>query len=487
MLYLPRWLLAAGVLVSFLILRAIYRLVFHPLKSFPGPASRAISHIPHAQSILSGHLPGDLTSLHAKYGEAVRISPDMVSFIAPEAWTDIYGHGPNRNFPKWGMTRSHKTVDHLLSANNADHSRQRRTVNHAFSDKALRAQEGLVMRYIDQLTSALALQSIAEINVKNWLEYAAFDIVGDLAFGEPFGCLSNGAYDPWVGLLFPFIKALSLFGAARLFKPFTPFIIALLPKKDIKSRMQHIKLSAKKVHKRLAAGEQPHRSDFWTYILRNNDETGMSIEEMESNASLFITGGSETVATALCGIMYLLAKNPEAMQKLHEEITGGFTKQEDINMISVGGLKVLQATISEGMRIYPPVPAGLQRIVPKGGAIIAGYAVAEGTIVNVSQQPAYHLPSNFSHPERFAPERWLANAPSEYSNDRKEVFQPFSTGPRNCVGKNLAMAEMKLILARLIWQFDWQLADDKFALEKQKVFIMREKPDLNLRMKVRGK
>jgi cytochrome P450 len=107
------------------------------------------------------------------------------------------------------------------------------------------------------------------------------------------------------------------------------------------------------------------------------------------------------------------------------------------------------------------------------------------TIVNVSQQPAYHLSSNFAQPEKFAPERWLANAPPEFNNDKKAIFQPFSTGPRNCVGKNLALAEMKLILARLVWQFDWELADDKFALQKQKVFIMREKPDLNLRMQKR--
>lgn len=92
---------------------------------------------------------------------------------------------------------------------------------------------------------------------------------------------------------------------------------------------------------------------------------------------------------------------------------------------------------------------------------------------------------NFAHPERFTPERWLPNPPPEYSNDRKDAFQPFSIGPRNRVGKNLAMAEMKLILARLVWQFEWQLADDKFELDKQKVFIMREKPDLNLWMKLR--
>ncbi|KAF1946693.1 cytochrome P450 4F3 omega-hydroxylase [Clathrospora elynae] len=394
-------------LVLFFLLRAIYRLTFDPLRAFPGPASRAISHIPHARSILSGYLPHDLTSLHARYGGVVRIAPDMLSFTAAAAWTDISAHGASRRFQKWGMTRSHKGVDHILSA---DHS-----------------WSGTV------------------VNVKEWLKRTAFDIVGDLAFGEPFGCLSDGAYHPWVALLFLFIKALFLFGVARQFKPFTPLLIALMPKKSIKQRAQHIKVSAEKVHKRLAAGEQPHRSDFWMYIPRHNDEKGMSVQEMESNANIFITGGSESVATALCGIMYLLAKNPDAMRALYEEITGAYVTHEDINMISVGQLKVLQAIIYEGMRIYPPVPAGLQRSVPKGGAVVAGHLVPEGAIVNVAQQPAYHLPSNFAHPSVFAFKRWLPDAPAEFSHDRKDVFQSFSTGPRNCVGKNLALAEMKLV------------------------------------------
>ena len=53
------------------------------------------------------------------------------------------------------------------------------------------------------------------------------------------------------------------------------------------------------------------------------------------------------------------------------------------------------------------------------------------------------------------------------------------------MGKNLALAEMRLILARIVWRFDWELADDDFALEKQKVFIMREKPNLNLYLRRR--
>lgn len=50
------------------------------------------------------------------------------------------------------------------------------------------------------------------------------------------------------------------------------------------------------------------------------------------------------------------------------------------------------------------------------------------------------------------------------------------------MGKNLALAEMKLILAHLVWQFEWALVDNEFSLGEQKVFIMREKPDLNLRV-----
>ena len=315
----------------------------------------------------------------------MRIAPNMLSFTAPAAWADIYGHG--RHFPKWGMTRSHKTVDHLLSANDADHARQRRLVNHAFSDKALRAQEGVIMGYIDTMMNSLEARSNQLVNIKDWLEWTAFDIIGDLAFGEPFGCLSDAAYHPWVALMYPFIKALSFFGAARLFWPFTPLIIAIMPKKVIGQRQQHIKLSAEKVHRRLAAGEQPHRSDFWTYILRHNDEKGMKVEEMESNASLFITGGSETVATALCGAMYLLSKNPSVMQDLRKEVLEAFSKEEEINMVTVGPLKLLHAVIYEGMRIYPPVAAGLQRTAPKGGAVVAGRFVPEG----VSTYSLFHF------------------------------------------------------------------------------------------------
>lgn len=58
------------------------------------------------------------------------------------------------------------------------------------------------------------------------------------------------------------------------------------------------------------------------------------------------------------------------------------------------------------------------------------------------------------------PERWLAIAGSEFAEDDKAAFQPFSLGTRNCIGKNLAYAEMRLILAKLLYHFDLTLGDD---------------------------
>lgn len=69
--------------------------------------------------------------------------------------------------------------------------------------------------------------------------------------------------------------------------------------------------------------------------------------------------------------------------------------------------------------------------------------------------------SNFARPDDFVPERWLADAPAEFSNDVKQAFQPFSLGSRNCIGRNLAIAEMRLILAKILFNFDLELDEEK--------------------------
>ena len=79
-------------------------------------------------------------------------------------------------------------------ANDADHARQRRALSHAFSTKALLEQEYIVKAYIDVFSNKM--REFAErgemVDVVDWFAYTTFDIIGDMALGEPFGCLTNG-------------------------------------------------------------------------------------------------------------------------------------------------------------------------------------------------------------------------------------------------------------------------------------------------------
>lgn len=91
------------------------------------------------------------------------------------------------------------------------------------------------------------------------------------------------------------------------------------------------------------------------------------------------------------------------------------------------------ACIKETFRRYPPVPGSMPRVVPKGGATVAGHFVPEGTIVSVAQLPMYHSARNFSQPFSFQPERFLQ--PERFPDDKPGAIQPFGIGPRDCVGK----------------------------------------------------
>lgn len=91
------------------------------------------------------------------------------------------------------------------------------------------------------------------------------------------------------------------------------------------------------------------------------------------------------------------------------------------------------ACLKEGLRYYPPVAGEMPRIVPEGGAHIAGQFVPAGTTVGAAQYAMNHCSRNFKDSLRFRPERFLA--PDQFPDDHLDALQPFSNGPRNCLGK----------------------------------------------------
>lgn len=101
------------------------------------------------------------------------------------------------------------------------------------------------------------------------------------------------------------------------------------------------------------------------------------------------------------------------------------------------------------------------------------------------QSATYQSSANFTDPKSFIPERWLPEVPERYRNDRKDALQPFSVGPRNCIGKNLAYFEIRSILTRMMWHFDMELCEQSRAWTQQKAYLMWDKPPLWVKLRNR--
>ncbi|QBZ53332.1 hypothetical protein PoMZ_09009 [Pyricularia oryzae] len=205
----------------------------------------------------------------------------------------------------------------------------------------------------------------------------------------------------------------------------------------------------------------------------------MTLPELETTASALIMAGSETTATSLAGITFLLLTHPRTLEKLVDEVRSSFESSHDIDMVSVQNLRYMSAVINEGLLIYPPVPTGIPRRVGEGGGVFLDRFAPENTLVQVWHWAVFHSPQNFALPDSFIPERWLDQDP-RFANDKKDAFQPFSVGPRSCIGRNLALAEMRLILARIIWDFDLTLnQNSKDWLDNMETYILWQKNPLH--------
>jgi cytochrome P450 len=149
----------------------------------------------------------------------------------------------------------------------------------------------------------------------------------------------------------------------------------------------------------------------------------------------------------------LLMTHPRVLKKLTTEIRNTFQRADQITMTNVNSCNYLLAVIEESLRIYPPSPAAHPRFVPRGGMTIDGQFVPEGVAVGITTYAIMHSSLNFKDPEDFIPERWTGEV-AAFANDKREAAQAFSFGPRNCIGRNLAYVELKLVMARLLFHFD---------------------------------
>jgi cytochrome P450 len=350
----------------------------------------------------------------------------------------------------------------------------------AFSEKALRDAEPLINSNARKLCERLAEgvgckegEWSKGFNLQQWVAYYGYDFISDLAFGRSFELLDHEEHRfvPTV------LKSASQFLYYVGYLPFAVLVRPLMgtsvqdyfPGQSAKDSLRYTNLANDRLadrigweKKRKEGSHAVNRKDVFHYLLNSKDPvTGkeFTVEELQADTSLLIAAGSDGVTLAVCALLFYGLQRPNILEKLANEIREAFLAPEQIQTPRLNQLPYLHACIEESLRLAPPKPGSLPRIVLPGGTKIDGHYIPAGTTVGVSHYVIHRNADIFPEPNTFRPERWIAKDDdvAEKLAARKRAFCPFGIGPMNCIGKNMAYLAIKLALAHLFWHFEFTM------------------------------
>ncbi|KAI1108084.1 cytochrome P450 [Nemania sp. NC0429] len=486
------WYLLTAVAI-FTCVNLTYNIYFHPLAEYPGPIYLIISDIPLAVLSLLGTSQYYLKAAHEKYGNIVRISPGTLSYIQPQAWSDIYGYkkngGGRANLPKDPRFYNEMMLgkETITLASDDDAIPIRRSLNNAFAHRSLLEQEAMMQEHISKLMDQFEKQGAEgrPIDVRKWFTFSMFDINSDFVFGEDMGCVQSGVYHDWVKFVIDYFYAATLLHQCHKFWPLNRLLALLIPSSTRQMQINHNETSLRRVRARIASDTSRH--DFMHFFLSQAKKENLTEKIIEAQATVVILAGSETSSVAETAAIYHILRHPEVYHKLTAEIRGAFTSADSITLQEVlNRLPYLEAVIQETLRIHAPLANGFTRWVPdERGAMICGKHVPKGTVVTINHYCSNTSASNFLEPMSFIPNRWLGD--KKYADDKRSVVQPFSVGPRNCPGQQFALFNIKLMLTHLLWRFNLRLGEGTEGWAKnQRIYNGWIQPDLPVAMERRA-
>ncbi|CZR52440.1 uncharacterized protein PAC_02317 [Phialocephala subalpina] len=491
------------VLTTFFILvltKGLYNLFLHPLRTYPGPWYARISRFWYSYRFLRGTLSFDIKVLHDKYGDVVRVAPDELSYANGDAWETIYGRiiRPGSDKPSafkldpllYGNITA--SSDIAIDSDGSLHQDQKRGLIQAFSKKALSAYENkqlhLSLSFISRVACYISsrtittgtdprspVQNILDLNA--WFSSLALDLSAQIVLSQELGAMAL------LPELHPGIKALQkgdwgigFYMQIQRFVKIPDFATRGLPGLAAKYQiLDKLPFAREAVKKRLSAGVEDKKADrdMVSYILAEENVDKIGKTKIDLLSRFLILTAFETTSTLLSATIYYLLSSPYACKLACEEIRdrSRFPNLDSVTVSSTQNLPYLNACFQESMRLFPPIGNIVTRIVPTPSASILGKSVPGNTVVAVNQWATYRREENFKRPEGFCPSRWLGD--EKFRNDDKlDSVHPFGFGPKICPGKDLALINARLIIARLLWEFDMELDERSRNWEQQTVGIL---------------
>lgn len=197
----------------------------------------------------------------------------------------------------------------------------------------------------------------------------------------------------------------------------------------------------------------------------------------------------------MAAMLHYLSVTPKAYEQVIKEVRGKFDSVDEIcSGAKLNSCTYLRACIDEALRICPPTGSALWREILDGGATVDGQYVPAGCDVGVGIYALHHNSEYYPEPSVFKPERWISadqiGDNTSASQRSRMAYQPFSAGPRGCIGKGLALVELTLTMAYMLYTLDLrtpkaghELSQPAFRV-RDHISARKEGPTLQFRHRV---
>ncbi|KAI4860878.1 cytochrome P450 [Hypoxylon rubiginosum] len=463
------WVTAMIILLGNLI-RTRYR---GGLRQIPGPFVASFSNLWKIRAVWNKNMHRENVRIHEDYGPIVRIGPHHVSVADPQSMKIIYGvqnvFRKSAFYPLAEAIYQGRFLPTLFTTeSNEYHMKLKRGSARAFAMDTVVGLEPFADKCISLLLSRLreiSKDGEHAINPVEWMQYFAFDVLGEINFSKNLGFLEKGAdVDNIIAAIGGILVYVSLVGQVPLLHKFllgNPFLAKWFP--AIEKTNQVLQFSLQQVEERQQ--NPTPRKDILNQLLETHkdDPEILSMREIIAITTTNVIAGSDTTAISLTSVMYYLSKHRDVRKKLVREIESAEREGRASNPITYAEaikLPYLSAVIDEAMRMHPATGFILERVVPENGITLHGIYLPKNTVVGVNSWVLHRNKDVFGEDAySFRPERWIENEEQKVKEMRRNLFA-FGHGPRSCIGKNISILEMWKVIFELYRHFDIDLASD---------------------------
>ncbi|UZP41259.1 hypothetical protein NXS19_009075 [Fusarium pseudograminearum] len=446
--------LISGVAALLLVAYIITRLT-SAIAKIPGPFVSNFTSLVLKWQELNANRTVYIHELHKRYGPVVRVAPNEVSFTSIAAVKEIYGSGGSgydkTEFYNLFQVYGKRTMFSTLVK--GDHAKRRRMIGDRYANSNV--MKAAPLAGIKERSSKF-LQHCVEspertADVFVTLHAYACDCVTHQLF-HPYG--SNCLQDKQDEEMMHQVAADDSL-QNRLVQYYSP-VLHNLGSKVLASfaKPRSIPLADNFV---IENAQQNGAANFTVLNRLKEKDSVLDTMDMAAECLDHMAAGIDTTGDVLCFLMWELSqpRSIKYQRLLREE----FLRKADMPFDE---LPMLDAVLNEGLRCFPAIPMSLPRYVPQGGRVIDGFTLAEKTVVSCQAMSVHRINDDvFPEPDKFYPERWLA---AEGDADRRRHQWAFSSGGRGCVGKHLAMVEMKTLLRDVYSRYETE-PDESMKIE----------------------